>query len=186
MISNKKIYLPTIILGILSILLIILIIWPLFKEIRTTSQNLSLEKNKTVYLGQERENLQNIKQSYKTYQPDLDSIENLFVDPAVPIEFINFLEKTATDTQVKLEISSMAQNTEKKDSWPSLSLQLSVTGSFANFSKFLDKLENNSYLIETLNLNSRKLTKSELESKELKNIPNADTATFLLIKVYTQ
>ena len=186
MIPNKKIYLSIIIFGILSILLIVFIIRPLFGEIRIASQNFSLGKNKIVYLSEERENLQNIGKSYKTYQPDLDRIENLFVNPTIPIEFINFLEKTATDSQVKLEISSMTKNIEKKDTWPSLSLQLSVRGSFFNLSKFLDKLENTNYLIEAFNLSTRKLTKNEPESKELKDIPNADTETVLSIKVFTK
>jgi len=186
MISNKKIYLSTIIFGILSVSLIVFVIWPLFREVRTTSQNLFLEKNKIVYLSKEKENLQNIEQSYKAHQPDLDRIENLFIEPSVPIELINFLEKVAISSQVKSEISSMTQNTGKIDSWPSLSLQLSVTGSFANFSKFLDKLESGPYLIEVLNLSARQLTKNELEAKELKNIPDADTETILSIKVFTR
>ena len=164
MIPIKKNYLSIATFGIISTLFAVFVVLPLFKEIKAISQNLFLKKNKIVYLSEERENLQKIENLYKTYQSDSERIENLFVDPEVPIEFIGFLEKTAVSSQIKLEISSMTRAaarggdeqssaTTKKteqEPWHSLSVQLLITGSFSNFSKFLDKLENDPYLIEIL------------------------------------
>ena len=231
MIPIKKIYLSIAMFGIISTLLVVFVMWPLFKEIKAISQNLFLKKNKIVYLSEERENLQKIENLYKTYQSDLDRIENLFVDPEVPIEFIGFLEKSATDSQIKLEISSMTRAaarggdeqssattraaakgeneataslttravarggdeqssaTTKKteqEPWQSLSAQLLVTGSFSNFSKFLHKLENGPYLIEVVDLNTRRLAEKDIQTKELENIPGADTTNVLSIKVFAK
>ena len=216
MIPIKKIYLSIAMFGIISTLLVVFVMWPLFKEIKAISQNLFLKKNKIVYLSEERENLQKIENLYKTYQSDLDRIENLFVDPEVPIEFIGFLEKSATDSQIKLEISSMTRAAAKgeneataslttraaarggdeqssattkkteQEPWQSLSAQLLVTGSFSNFSKFLHKLENGPYLIETVDLNTRRLAEKDIQVKELENIPGADTTTVLSIKVFAK
>lgn len=184
--SIKKIYLSIIIVGVLSILSIVFVVMPLFKGIKEISQKLLLEKNKIIYLNEERKNFQNIKRVYETYQADLDRLENLFVDPAIPIEFINFLEKSATTSQIKLEISSMTKKQEKGEAWPSLYLQLSATGSFSNFLKFLEKIENGPYLIEILDLNTRKLTEKEREAKELGSISGVDTVTIFSIKVFTK
>ena len=216
MIPIKKIYLSIAMFGIISTLLVVFVMWPLFKEIKAISQNLFLKKNKIVYLSEERENLQKIENLYKTYQSDLDRIENLFVDPEVPIEFIGFLEKSATDSQIKLEISSMTRAAAKgeneataslttravarggdeqssattkkteQEPWQSLSAQLLVTGSFSNFSKFLHKLENGPYLIEVLDLNTKKLTEREVQIAGFENIPEADTITTFSIKAFTK
>jgi len=216
MIPIKKIYLSIAMFGIISTLLVVFVMWPLFKEIKAISQNLFLKKNKIVYLSEERENIKKIENLYKTYQSDLDRIENLFVDPEVPIEFIGFLEKSATDSQIKLEISSMTRAAAKgeneataslttraaarggdeqssattkkteQEPWQSLSAQLLVTGSFSNFSKFLHKLENGPYLIETVDLNTRRLAEKDIQVKELENIPGADTTTVLSIKVFAK
>jgi len=200
MIPIKKIYLSITTFAIISALLVVFVILPLFKEIKAISQNLFLKKNKIVYLSEERENIKKIENLYKTYQSDLDRIENLFVDPEIPIEFIGFLEKTATSSQIKLEISSMTRAaarggdeqssaTTKKteqEPWQSLSVQLLITGSFSNFSKFLDKLENGPYLIEVLDLNTKKLTERELQIAGFENIPEADTITTFSIKAFTK
>jgi len=216
MIPIKKIYLSIAMFGIISTLLVVFVMWPLFKEIKAISQNLFLKKNKIVYLSEERENIKKIENLYKTYQSDLDRIENLFVDPEVPIEFIGFLEKSATDSQIKLEISSMTRAAAKgeneataslttraaarggdeqssattkkteQEPWQSLSAQLLVTGSFSNFSKFLHKLENGPYLIEVVDLNTRRLAEKDIQVKELENIPGADTTNVLSIKVFAK
>ena len=216
MIPIKKIYLSIAMFGIISTLLVVFVMWPLFKEIKAISQNLFLKKNKIVYLSEERENIKKIENLYKTYQSDLDRIENLFVDPEVPIEFIGFLEKSATDSQIKLEISSMTRAAAKgeneataslttravarggdeqssattkkteQEPWQSLSAQLLVTGSFSNFSKFLHKLENGPYLIEVLDLNTKKLTEREVQIAGFENIPEADTITTFSIKAFTK
>ena len=185
MIPIKKNYLSIAVFGIISTLFAVFVILPLFKEIKAISQNLFFKKNKIVYLSEERENLQKIENLYKTYQSDLERIENLFVDPEVPIEFIGFLEKTAVSSQIKLEISSMTKKTEQEP-WQSLSAQLLITGSFSNFSKFLHKLENGPYLIEIVDLNTRRLAEKDIQTKELENIPGADTTTVLSIKVFAK
>jgi Tfp pilus assembly protein PilO len=185
MIPIKKIYLLIAVFGVISTLLFVFVVLPLFKEIQAISQNLFLKKNKIVYLTEERENIKKIENVYKTYQSDLDRIENLFVDPEVPIEFIGFLEKTAAGSQIKLEIFSMIKKTEQEP-WQSLSAQLLVTGSFSNFSKFLHKLENGPYLIEVLDVNTKKLTEREIQVGGLENIPEADTITTFSIKAFTK
>jgi hypothetical protein len=185
MISSRGIY-SSIILGALSILLIVFFIVPIFRQIAGISQDFYSQKNELAYLNEEKNNLKKIENIYQTYQSDLDKIENLFFDPEVPIGFIAFLEKTAADCQIKLEISSMVKKTEKEDTWPSLSVQLLTTGSFTNSSKFLEKLENSPYLIEILDLNVRKLAGKEASTGGLANIPEPDTAAILSIKVFTK
>lgn len=178
---NKKIYISAAIFGALSILLIVFLIYPLFKEIKKNSEKFFLEKQKLTLISQERESLAKLKEDYKTYQSDLEKIENLLIDSEVPIEFTGFLEETAKISEVESQISSMTKNPQENDPWPSLSFQILVNGSFPNFLEFLEKLENCPHLIEILNLNIRRLTERELEK-----FPLGDAAVSLLMKVYTK
>ena len=202
MMSVKKIHPLLIIFGVLNLLLIIFVIWPLLKQINEVSQNFSSERNKVVYLKAEKENIKKIEQIYKSYESDLNKTEALLFEPESPISFINFLEKTATDSQVKMEISSMIKQEQpsnakpgqkssikqqqNEDLWSSLSLQIVISGSFNNTAKFLEKIENGPYLIQITDLNIISLTKGEASEKEAAGIPRADTRTVLTIKVYTK
>lgn len=165
--------------GILASLFLISL---LFKGVRNSSETFSLEKEKITSLSEEKENRKKMENLYRNYQPDIDRIEKVFIDPDVPIEFINFLEETAGASQSQVKILSMTKKTDQKDPWPNLLFQISVTGLFSNFSKFLEKLENSPYLIETIELSSRALSEKELKSKEFENLPLADTSTLLLIR----
>ncbi len=183
MVLFKRIYLSVIIFVAAAVSLIAFMIWPVLKNIATLSRDLFLEKNKIFYLEQEKGNIQKIGKNYKTYEGDLDKIEDLFVDSAAPISFITFLEKNATDSQIELEISSLVKKTEKEDAWPSFSLKVSATGSFGNLSRFLDKIENGPYLIEIFEINSKKLTKKEEAAPGAEEV---QTLTTLSIKTYTK
>ncbi len=169
--------------GILASLFLICL---LFKGVKGSSEAFSLEKEKIASLSEEKENRKKMEDLYKNYQSDLDKIEKVFIDPEVPIEFIGFLEKTAGASQVQIKIISMAKRTDAKDAWPSLLFQISVTGSFSDFSKFLEKLENSPYLIETIELNSRALSEKEVKSKEFEELLLANTNTLLLINVLSR
>lgn len=183
LLNSRKIYLFASVLIMTGILASLFLIFLLSKGVKNSSEAFSLEKEKIASLSEEKENRKKMEGLYENYQSDLDKIEKVFIDPEVPIEFISFLEKTAGDSQVQIKIISMAKRTDKKDDWSNLLFQISVTGSFSDFSKFLEKLENSPYLIETLELNSRALSEKELKSKEFENLSSADTSTLLLIKV---
>lgn len=186
LLNSRKIYLFASILIMTGILASLFLICLLFKGVKGSSEAFSLEKEKIASLSEEKENRKKMEDLYKNYQSDLDKIEKVFIDPEVPIEFIGFLEKTAGDSQVQIKIISMAKRTDVKDAWPNLLFQISVTGSFSDFSKFLEKLENSPYLIETLELNSRALSEKEAKSKEFEELLSANTNTLLLIKVLSR
>lgn len=169
---RKKIIISLIAFGTLALILIILIIYFLFPEIKNNSEEILLQKKQLILLAKEKENLEKMEDIYKNYQSDLDKIEKLLIDPEVPIEFMSFLETTASTSDLQLEISSITKEV-KIDPLPSLSLQTLVNGSFPNFLEFLEKLEASPYLIEILDLNTQRLT-------------GGDTSTSLSLKVFTK
>jgi len=175
----KKNYISFAILGMLSILLIILIIFPSLKQIKKISGELLTQKNNLASFSEEIKNLKDSKNLYEAYRENLERIDEVFVDSEIPIEFISFLEKNATTSQLLIEVSSVATIKKETDLWPSLSFQISTTGSASNFLKFLEKLENSPYLIEISNLNLKKLARKE------EIVPSNINAT-LLIRVFAK
>jgi len=182
---KKKITISIVSFLVLSILLIIFVISPLFLEIKKISQDFLSQKQKLLALEEKIENLEKFKIIFPEISSSLEKIDNLFVDPKVPIDFINFLEKTSQDSRLSLEISVSSPLKIEKDPWPSIPFQLSLAGSFTNLANFLEKLESTFYLIEIQNINITRLSENELKSKEFEVYSLGDVKAALSIKVYT-
>jgi len=183
---KNKINLSLIIFSVLSISLIVFLIYPLFREIRMNSEDLISKKQKLISLEVEVESLREFQTLWQEIELNLKKIDQLFIDPKVPVEFISFLETTARDCAINIEISPSLPSKIEKDPWPSLFFQISSTGSFSKFLKFLAEIETSPYLIEIQNLNGRRLTEKELKLKEFENFSLGDVKTTLSIKVYTK
>lgn len=181
---NKNFF---IIIGTIIVLgVLCFIIYYLIGEIKNFSFDFVSEKNKITILEKEKENIKKIESIYKAQAENFVKIDNLFVDPEMPIEFIKFLEQTAESEQLKLEIISISKSTKKDDFWPSLNLELKLTGSFLNFLKFLEKIENCQYLIEPLELKTTKLSERDLLIENKDFFGKDITVNDLLIKVYSK
>lgn len=172
----KKTWVSGILLLGLILVLIIFCIQPLFSEIKKISQSFISQKERIITLEQKTQSLENFTKIFPTLSPELEKIDKLFVDQKLPIDFITFLEQTAKNCQLSLEIVSSSPVSNDKDPWPSLSFQLNLAGSFPNISRFLEKLESAPYLIEIQNLtifpfghNVKTITKFEQPSDNLES-----------------
>jgi Tfp pilus assembly protein PilO len=161
-------------LGVVIIAFIAFIVYPLFSGIQKEADNFISQKKKLVELERKIQNLENFQKSYEEYLPNLGKIAELLINPSEPINFIEFLEKEARNADLDIEILPFAPE-EEEDFWSSMNFRLSLTGTFSNFLKFLEKLESAPYLVEILNLNA-----TERDEEE----PGVGVS--LLIKVYTK
>jgi Tfp pilus assembly protein PilO len=183
---RNKFNLSLVIFILLSVILILFIIYPLFKEIKINSEDLISKKQNLTLLERKIENLKQYQTLWGQIEPNLEKIDKLFIDPEVPVEFISFLEETARDCDLSVEISPFPASKITEDPWSSLLFQIRTTASFSKFSKFLEKLETSPYLIKIQNLNVKRLTEKDLEQKAFEKFSLGDTINTLLIKVYTQ
>jgi len=188
--SNKKIIFTLGILGIISLIFIFLIVYPLFNNIKEESEILVYKKRELVSLEGEIKNLKDFEGIYQSNQENLGKIDKLFINPEVPtdiVKFVGFLREIAEDSQLSIDIFSPTPKKQiPTDPWPSITFQVSCDGKFSNFGKFLEKIETGPYLIEILNLNAIRLTERGLEPKEFEKLSPADSSTSLLIKVFTK
>lgn len=184
--QNKKTLIISVIFGLIALVVISFIIFPLLKGIKKNSEEFAAVK-KDLFISQGKAGgLERIKETYENLRPDLEKIEKLFIDPKVPVDLIQFWEKTAIDSEISIEISPVSLKAPKEDSWNSMGFQISLTGPFPSFLKFLEKTENAPYLIEIQSLTVKKLTEGELESAKYEQFSLGDVKATLLIKVYTK
>jgi hypothetical protein len=132
-------------------LMVIFAIYPLSKDIGENSREFISQKQNLANLGEKIKGLGEFKILYKGYGPNLEMIDNLFINFDLPVDFITFLENTAKDCQLEIGISPNSSK-NKDEFWYYLGFSVNVTGSPANFMKFLDKIENAPYFIKIQNL----------------------------------
>lgn len=159
---KTKINLSIVIFFILILLIVVFAVYPILKEIKNNTQNLLSQKKDLITIETEIENLAKFQTVYNNLGEVSNKIKSLFVNLEVPVEFISFLEDASKTCQLETEIHVSSVGKIENDPWSSFVFQINSTGSFSNFAKFLDKLENNRYLIEIQNLNISNLTEKEI------------------------
>lgn len=180
---NKKI-IASLILGIIASAVISFFILDIGKNINENSQTFLSQKKELVLVENKIKDLEDFENDYKANQGDLEKINNLFINPQDPsnfIDFLNFIRKTATDSEVAIDISPPSQYSGEP--WHYLIFQISGKGKFINFMKLLEKIENSPYLIEVPNLSVAGI-KSEREKISSQNEINFNLSlkSFILSK----
>lgn len=149
----SRINLSIVVFLVLAVLIFAFGVYPIFKDIGENSEEVLHQKKELVILEAQITNLEKFKIVYKELEEILDKAQDLFVDPQVPVDFIRFLENTAENCSLDVGISPTTSGKFGNDYWQSLIFQISSRGSFPNFLRFLEKLENSPYLIEIQSLN---------------------------------
>lgn len=186
MTQKQKLNLSIIIFGLVYVVLIVFVVSPLLSGIKKNSQDLTFQKQTLASFEAKLENLNRFKALYHEVEPNLEKVSNLLINPEVPVEFIAFLENTASNCQLFIDISSAIPTKAKEDSWPALIFQINSIGSFPRFLKFLEKLETSPYLIRIQGLSIRRLTESDLQIEAMKGFAIGDVRAVFSIKVFTQ
>jgi len=174
--QKKQILIFIIIFGVIALFFALFAVYPLFKEIKKNSEDFISTKKELVSLDLQSKNLGEFEKIYQENLQNIEKIDNLFINPEVPVDFISFLEKISQDSKVLIKISLLTSK-EEKDTWPSFQFQILSTGSFNNFSKFLEKIETAPYLIDIKSLNI---------NKSIEGTSTNDIKATLLLKVYAK
>lgn len=172
--------------GISVLLLAVFLIFPLLNNIKKGADELVSVKKDLVLLKDKTSGLEEIKKTYEDWGIDFNKIEELFVDPEIPVDLMEFLEKTAINSGNSINISPVSLRTDGTDLWDSIAFQLDVTGPCFGFLKFLQKIESCLYLIEIKELNIKKLSEQELKLERYEKYSLGDVGANLVIKVFTK
>ena len=184
--SWKKTIIISVIFSLVLACIAVFLIYPSIRDISKSSKDLfNLKKEYLLY--QDKAGKMN---SFEQSQADIELIENkingLFVDVKIPIDLMEFWEKTAKDTGVLIDISSVSLKEQAEAVWNPVGFQIIVTGSYNDFMKFLDKIENSSYLASIDNLTLKNLEEREVAAENSKKITVNDVRGILTIRVFSR
>ncbi len=146
---------------------VFLVFVPCFQKIKTNYEELSFQKERYLLFKYKKLNIEKLRNDYFRIEPQLKEVENLFLKTETPVSFLNYLEEAGDLSGLgSVNISSISQMKEK-DSWPYLSVQISVTSGFSKFLNFLQRLENAPILLQIENLNISKKEDGSIVSNML-------------------
>lgn len=144
--TTKKKYIATpIIFGLAALILVLGVIWPLLAEIKNSSSRLADAKNTIASLQAENTNIENFKKNTVDVAKNLDTANQLFIDPQNPVNVITFLETIARDAGLSAKISLLPNAGQKNNT---ITFQIAATDDFLKLMRFSEKLENSPYLME--------------------------------------
>lgn len=157
MTAKRKIYITSICFFVIFLIAIIFGILPLLREMKKSSENLIFQKRALNLFQSQLSDLEGFQENYSFYQPTLEKIEKSFVDPEVPVDFIEFLEREAQKSGLQIEISPLTLLPTETDPWQSTGFQILVAGTFQSCLSFLERLEQSPYLVEIFQLNIERI-----------------------------
>jgi len=183
---RKKIIMTSAIFGLITLLLVCFLIYPLLEDIKDYSKEMISQKKEIKVLENKIRDTEEFRKNYAEIKPNLEKIETLFTNSEAPIDFISFLEKTSQACHLTIKIVPSAITKKTEEPWPSLSFSITLTGSFPNFLRFLERLETGPYLTEIQNLSIKRLLETELKLKEFENLSLGDIQASFLIRAFTK
>ncbi len=158
--QKREIIIISAVLGLISLVLLLVFVWPLLKSIKNSPLEL-VNVKKELALFQDKAT-GNIKEIYQEVEPNLEKVDQLFIDSQSPIDLIKFWRDRARELNLNINISPLSSSEDEKDYWNNIVFRLNLTGSFSDFIRFLEKTESGPYLAEVRDLTVRKLSESEL------------------------
>lgn len=182
--SNRKISTTIFIFSIMLLALIIFGVWPLVEGIVKDSSDLISTKNKISTFNVQVTKVEYFENNYENYRSNLEKINQLFIDPTDPVDFIKFLENTASEYKINMQMSLPPAPSSTEIVQDFIIFQLSLKGDFSDISSFINKIEFGPYLIEVEDLTIQNQENNQKE-KNSKQILYKNSAS-LNIKVFTK
>lgn len=183
--TKNKTYIITAIFAIVSCCVIVFLVYPTWKDIKDISNQIILDKSKSILVDLENATLDDFKKNYERYEPNLKKIDQLFIDPENPVDFIKFLEKTGRDTRIStdIDLTRMGQSGIKNN--PQVTdFQIYAKGDFSDMLAFSEKLEAGPYLVNVYDITikrsaSPRETPGQQGSTVLQNVNEVDASFFV-------
>ena len=177
---NQKIIIATAALLIGILLFGALVVLPLLEGIKRDSRDLEDQYVQVLKASSAETEVAEFLKFSQAHKEDFEAIENIFVDGETPIGFIQFIEEIAATSNLTVKITPGTAKKQKGTPWPVMDFHLASSGSYLEFLRFLEKLENGPYLLE---LQNTSVMRERASLREETNIQ--DVSFTLLIEVFT-
>jgi Tfp pilus assembly protein PilO len=142
-----RIFITFLIYSAVIFLIFYFIILPKINFIKENGKAIS---ERRIFLEEQYIRVRNFKQNneeMKLVDEDIDKLDEVFVNYNEDLQFIETLENLASDNNINQKISLGKVESEGKDEFEEITLEISAEGSFLNIMKYLISLETLNYYI---------------------------------------
>jgi|AntAceMinimDraft_16_1070373.scaffolds.fasta_scaffold07578_2 hypothetical protein len=188
---KQKNYISIFVIAIIFFLLFLFCVIPVYKSIVETSEQLASLRQELASVESLSKNFDDFENNFLSYEQGLEEMKNLlereaFIDPEIPISFINFFKEQASDFNLVLKISPAGFQEKEDGVWDYMNFRIEGTGRFVDIMRFLEKLENGRWLIGETNISISRQEefKSQLDQGIIRCGDYVEIN--LLIKAYVQ
>jgi len=165
-----------------SLCLVVFLIYPLLKDIKSTSRQLVENKASLALMETENRQLDAFRGEYALYRENLEKINAIFVDQKNPIDAIKFLEKMAADYGISITINVSPSKNQPAAGATSAAFQIYAKGQFTDIMAFVENVELGPYLIKVNSMNLKKAGRDLDQEK----IISGEIESTLAIEVITK
>jgi hypothetical protein len=183
---NKKFLTVSVVSTILSFGLFYFAICPLYKMADNGSKELFNLKKLASQAGGRIEEEVKMEEAEQALNKGTEKINGVFVNSEIPVEFIKFLENTAEENDLLIDISPVSFKKEKDEIWTPMGFQVDLLGTFSGCRAFLEKAEYGSYALELDNLTVQKITDRKPFLEKFPNLPAEAVSMSLIIKIFSK
>ena len=175
--NQNNTYILSAVLVLAALSIVVFLVQPTLRDIKKSSREIVSNKNELASLSMQDSSLYNFRNNVKTYEASFKKINQVLLNPENPIDFIEFLEKTALDSQIQIDIT-LVPPVKKEDSSTPLSsiFKIATNGDFLDTLLFSEKIEQGPYLIQIKDLDIKKSAQGFNEG----TLPGSVTANFLI------
>lgn len=161
------------------------VIVPLMGSMKKSSDEFLGVKKTYSALQEQIGNLEQFKATRQVLEYDRAKADALFVDPDMPLRFVQILEDIADVSRITISISPVGSRVIKGDTWPSMDFRISAAGSTEGCLSFLERLETAPALLEIQNFSISAISEGEALRREQLGLPMGEVEAEFLIKVYS-
>jgi hypothetical protein len=171
---------------LIALLLVVIIVVPLLRNTYKIFNDITGVKRGVASFNSETLEADAFDQEYNSLQITPDSIEQSLVSESAPIDLIQFLEDTAKDASLLIDISPVSVQKESSDPWNSIGFSVKLTGDFTSCMRFLEKIENSDYFIKAVKFDAKLITQKDVSLKRYEEFSVGQILTTVDFKVYTK
>lgn len=185
-IFGKKIFIISLVFALIVIFLAVFLIPSLINSLRRESDSFIAIKKTISLLDKEIEEFERFQDKQSFYYSKLSAIEGSFVDPEVPIAFLEFLEDKAALLDLSVEISPISMGGKDEGSWDSLGFQVLVTGPSPRCLRYLEEVQMSKWILEIRDLEIQRIPEKDFSGSGLESFSPGDVYMAFSLKVYSQ
>ena len=186
MFHSKKIIIFSSVSLLVVLLMALLMVAPLLKNIYGIFNSILETKKDLASFENEASKADVFNSDYDNLQITSEKIEQNLVNESAPIELIKFFEDTAKEMDLLVDIYPASVLKRNRDPWESIGFSIELIGDFSSAMRFLEKIENSPYLIETIKFNAKSITQKDVSYKRYQDFIIGQILTSIEFKAYTK